>query len=125
MCSAATVLAPLAAFCLLTGCQQAKPRPAPQAATVVLRDDALLPSPRFIIGRVVAVDPGRAFAFVELAGDAPTESFGAGEELTTRTPDLRETARLVASRHVRGRTLGTNILSGQPSPGDEVVWLAP
>ena len=26
-------------------------------------------------------------------------------KLTTRTPDLRETARLVASHHVRGRTL--------------------
>jgi len=36
-----------------------------------------------------------------------------------------ETARLRASRYLRGRTLGTKILTGQPAPGDEVVWLAP
>jgi hypothetical protein len=62
---------------------------------------------------------------VDLAADAPVNAVGAGAELMTRTADLRETARLLASRQLRGRTLGTKILSGQPSPGDEVVWLAP
>jgi hypothetical protein len=38
---------------------------------------------------------------------------------------LRETGRVRASRYVRGRTLGTTLVAGQPSLGDEVVWLAP
>jgi hypothetical protein len=122
---AASVLTPLAAMLFLVGCHRATPRPAPPAASPVLAADALLPSPRLIVGRIVAVDPARAFAFVDLAADAPVNAVGAGAELMTRTADLRETARLLASRHLRGRTLGTKILSGQPSLGDEVVWLAP
>jgi len=123
---AATVLTPLAAILFLAGgCQRAGRSPPPAPSPPVLAADALLPSPRLVVGRVVGVDPGRAFAFVELAGDAPADAVGAGAELITRTADLRETARLLASPQLRGRTLGTRILSGQPSPGDEVVWLAP
>jgi hypothetical protein len=48
-----------------------------------------------------------------------------GTELIVRTPALQITARLRTSRYVRGRTLGTKIVEGQPSPGDEVVWVAP
>jgi hypothetical protein len=86
---------------------------------------ALLPSHNLLVGRVLAVDLARGFAFVELAADAPANALSDGAELVSRTDALRETARLRASRIVRGRTLGTKILAGQPTPGDEVVFPAP
>src|SRR5207248_774942 len=95
------------------------------AAAGVLADGALVPSPRFIVGRIIASDPAQGFAFVDLASDAPAAAFAEGTELIARTLDLRETGRMRVSRYIRGRTLGTKILGGQPSPGDEVVWLAP
>jgi len=107
---------------ILTSCHHAAPSKAPPSA---LAPDALVPSPRLIIGRVIATEIPQGFAFVELAADAPAAALVDGTELIARTPDLRETARLRASRYVRGRTLGTKIVGGQPAPGDEVVWLAP
>ena len=91
----------------------------------VLAAGALAPSSRLIVGRVIAVDPKQGSAVVELAADAPQGSLMAGTELIARTLDLRETARIQVSPYVRGRILGTKIVGGQPSPGDEVVWLAP
>jgi len=87
--------------------------------------DALVPSPRLIVGRITAIDATQGFAFVEIATDAPAAALAAGTELIARTLELRESGRLRASGIVRGRTLGTTILAGQPSAGDEVVWLAP
>lgn len=87
--------------------------------------EPLTPSPRLIIGRVLATNPAEAFAWVDLAVDAPAGALRENAELITRTPDLQPTGTLRASRYVRGRTLGTQILNGQPAPGDEVVWLAP
>ncbi|MEO6245049.1 MAG: hypothetical protein ABIQ12_06405 [Opitutaceae bacterium] len=118
---AARALLLLASALFLTGCATQGPNPKP----AVLADGALLPSPRLIVGRVIAVDPANGFAFLEVSGDAPADALAAGAELITRTLELRETARLRASRYLRGRTLGTGIISGQPTPGDEVVWLAP
>jgi len=97
----------------------------PTGPTPVLAAGALLPSPRLIVGRIVAVDLEQRFAFVELAADAPSAALIAGTELAARTLELRETGRMQASPYLRGRTLGTKIVGGQPSPGDEVVWLAP
>ncbi len=102
----------------LGGCRHAPPAP-------ILATDALLPSPRLIIGRIIAVDAARSLAWVELATDAPSAALADGTELIVRTLELRETGRLRASAYVRGRTLGTKITGGQPSSGDEVVWLAP
>ena len=122
----ATVLAPLAVFFWLVGCQSAVPIKAPTGpAPVTLAADALLPSPRLIVGRIIAVDLRQGTAVVEVAGDAPPAAVADGTELIGRTLALQETARLRASRFLRGRTLGTRIVAGQPSPGDEVVWLAP
>jgi len=87
--------------------------------------NALIPSPRLIVGRIVGLDLARRFAFVELSTDAPIAALAEGRELITRTLGLQETARLRVSRQLRGRTLGTTIVSGQPAPDDEVVWLAP
>ena len=108
-----------------TGCRNLFSDPAPVAPTPVLAAGALLPSSRLIIGRIVAVDEAQRFAFVELAADAPNAALIAGTELAARTLTLRDTGRLQVSAYVRGRTLGTKIVGGQPSPGDEVVWLAP
>ena len=112
--------APLAAICFVVGCAQA-----PQKSAPILAEGALVPSPRLIVGRVIAIDPARGFVIVELAADAPAAAAAEGAELISRTLELRETARLRATRQHRGRILGTQVVSGQSSPGDEVVWLAP
>lgn len=78
------------------------------------------------MGRVIALDPERALAFVHLAADSPPSALAEGTELIVRDPaGLRETGRLAASRYVRGRTLGTTITAGRPAVGHEVVWTAP
>jgi len=112
------------ALLALPACRVSRPPP-PAPRAPVLAAESLVPSPRLIVGRILAVDLERRFAFVELATDAPAAAFTAGTELVARTLDLVETARLQASPQVRGRTLGTTIQKGQPTPGDEVVWLAP
>lgn len=118
MSSAARLLTLLAAISFLSACRHTVPAP-------LLPADALAPSPRLIIGRISAIDAAQGFAFVEIASDAPSAALAAGTELIARTLELRESGRLRASRFVRGRTLGTTIVAGQPSSGDEVVWLAP
>ncbi len=119
--AARTVLV-LAAISFLPGCAQRAASPRAAGAPVL---GTLAPSPRLIVGRIIAVDPAQRFAFVELAADAPGAATEDGSELIARRTDLAESARLRSSRHLRGRTLGATVVSGQPAPGDEVVWLAP
>jgi hypothetical protein len=120
----ARLLLPLAMWLLVSGCQWFSPRTSAKIAPAPAVEP-LAPSSRLILGRLVAVDPSQHFAFVELAADAPANALSEGTELIVRTSELRETGRLRASRYLRGRTLGTTILNGQPALGDEVVWLAP
>jgi hypothetical protein len=120
-----TAVASLAGVALLTGCGFFASTPSSKPESTVLSAGALLPSPRLIVGRVIAVDEAQRLAFVELASDAPKGALIEGTELSVRTLALQDTGRLQASAYVRGRTLGTKIVAGQPSPGDEVVWLAP
>lgn len=118
----ARLLTLLAVFLFAAACQHnrsSKPAGHPAATRPIA------PSSRLIVGRIAAIDAPRGFAFVQLAADAPPAAQADGAELTARTNDLRETAQLRASRYLRGRTLGAIVVSGQPSPGDEVVWLAP
>ncbi len=113
---------------LESGCQNLRqPPPQNQAGSKppVLAADALLPSPRLFVGRIVAVNPIEGFAFVEVGADAPASALVDGTELIVRTLSLQERARVRVSRYIRGRTLGARILTGQATPGDEVVWLAP
>ena len=120
----ARLLLPLVVLSLLCGCRNLTPiRPAKRVPPVVL--EPLAPSPRLILGRIIATDPGQGFVFVDLAGDAPVAALAEGTEYICRTLELRETGRVRASRYVRGRTLGTTLIAGQPALGDEVVWLAP
>lgn len=115
---AARALVALAAISFFSGCGITFP-------DYKRTNEALAPSPRLIVGRIVAVDPARGYAFVELTADAPPTASTEGSELIVRTADLKETARLRASRQLRVRTLGTHIASGAPTVGDEVVWVAP
>ena len=110
-----------------TGCGGGlTPAPAgPENASPVLGAGTLLPSPRLIVGRVIAVDAPQRSAIVEVASDAPAAALDTGAELMVRTLELQPTGKLEVSRYLRGRTLGTKIIAGQPSAGDEVVWLAP
>jgi hypothetical protein len=82
-------------------------------------------SPNLIVGRILAADAERGFAFVDVGHSAPAGALVEGAELVVRSLDLRETGRLRASRYVEGKTLGAKIVAGQPAPGDEVVWRAP
>lgn len=100
----------------LTADEAAIPTSSPVVASI-------LTSPRRLVGRVIAVDSIRGFAFVELNSSAP--SFTPDEEFIARTDNLRETARLRATRHLRGRTIGFRMLDNIPGIGDEVVTTAP
>lgn len=123
---AAITLFALAAISFLAGCQQTSPSaPGARGSPLLATSDALAPSPRLIVGRVIAIDAKHNFAFVELVADAPPNAAAPDAELIARTLALQETARLRASRYLRGRTLGTTIVTGNPTVGDEVVWLAP
>lgn len=115
---AARALVALAAISFFSGCNITLP-------DYRRTNEALAPSPRLIVGRVVAVDPARGYAFIELTADAPPSASAEGNELVVRTADLKETARLRASRQLRARTLGTHVMSGSPGIGEEVIWIAP
>ncbi len=108
---------------LQPGCRWLARATTPRSALPTV--EPLSPSPRLVLGRILAIDPARGFAHVELASDAPPAAFAEGTELLVRTDDLRETGRLQASRYLRGRILGATIARGNPQPGDEVAWLAP
>jgi hypothetical protein len=115
----------VAVLVVVSGCRHFRPSEPWRSEAAALPADALAPSPRLIVGWILAVDLPRGFAFIDLASDTPPRALADGAGLTSRTQDLRETGQLRVSHHRRGRTLGTTIVSGQPSPGDEVVWLAP
>lgn len=117
---AAKLLASLAVILFLGACGHLAP-----SAPGSLATDALAASPHLLVGCVLAVDAAQGLAFVALTATPPTAALVDDAILIARTDDLRETARLHASRYVRGRTLGVKIISGQPAPGDEVVIRTP
>ena len=99
--------------------------PPPAAPPAPLPPEALRPSARRLVGRVLSVDASRGFVFITLANDPPAAALADGAELIARKDDMTPTATLRSSRYSRGRVLGTQLLQGQPAPGDEVVWEAP
>ncbi len=126
-------LLPLLAVIFLAGACSHRPSssPIPDRGREPARADPspstplLQPSPNHLVGRILAFDAARGFAIVDLANGAPAAAMVDGAELIARTDDLRETARLRVSRYLRGHTLGATLVSGQPSPGDEVVFHRP
>lgn len=130
----ARLLTLLAVIFFLPACQYMTPLPPlpggkpvapPPEPEVPLPPDALRASPRRLVGRITAIDTPGHFAIVTLAAEPPPGALAQGADLIARTDDLRETARLRTSRYVRGRTLGAQIVQGQPTPGDEVVFQVP
>ncbi len=120
----AKLLAPLAVILFFAGCGHVAPA-GEAAGSKPTQLTPLQPSPNRLVGRILAVDAAHGLAFVDLAVAPPAAALADGAPLVARTDDLRETARLRASRYLRGRTLGANIVSGQPAPGDEVVFHQP
>jgi len=124
----ARLLTLLAVIYFVAGCSTATTTPqasrSAAAAAMLPPADALTLSPHKIVGRIVAVDTARGFAFVSLTTTTPAAALVEGGELIVRSDDLRETGRVRTSRYTRGRTLGTQIISGQPKLGDEVVFHA-
>ncbi len=122
----ARLLTLLAVIYFVPGCSTATTTPqasrSAAAAAMLPPADALTLSPHKIVGRIVAVDTARGFAFVSLTTTTPAAALVEGGELIVRSDDLRETGRVRTSRYTRGRTLGTQIISGQPKLGDEVVF---
>ena len=116
MRTTARALLPPAVFFLVSACHTAPPRPASSVPP-----PAITASANPIVGRVLAIDSANGFVIVELGSFAPSDALAPGATLVTRTDDLQPTARLLVSRQLRGRTLGTTLVSGTPQPGDEVV----
>ena len=134
MKNTACALPLLAVFFLCPACRTPRPSAngspplvgaAPTAGSIPSKpsNSLLIPSPRRLVGRIIAVDSNRHFAIVELATSIP--SLESDIELVVRADDLRETGRLRSTRQLRGRTLGTQVLSGEPALGDEVVTAGP
>ena len=125
----ARLLTLLAVIYFVAGCSTPPPAPpSPHAsrgassAAMIPPADVLTVSPHKIVGRIVAVDTARGFAFVSLTATTPAAALADGGELIVRSDDLTETGRLRTSSYTRGRTLGAQIISGQPKMGDEVVF---
>ncbi len=94
--------------------------PTPKTASNVATE--LAPSPNLYVGRILAIDLERRFAFVALTPSAPPIALQPDVELLARNDELRVTANLRASRQIRGRTLGVQIIAGLPAVGDEVTF---
>jgi hypothetical protein len=117
MLHTARALLPLAVFFLVLGCGTA---PAPKSSSTPTTE--LAPSPNLYVGRIIAIDLERHFAFVALTPSAPPLALQPNTVLLARNDELRTTANLRSSRQLRGRTLGLQIIAGQPAVGDEVVF---
>jgi len=75
---------------------------------------------------VLAVDPAAHTVIVDVSPYAVLPGNLTGRMLLARNPgDLRPTGRLQASPYLRGLTLGTRLIEGQPVVGDEVVLVPP
>ncbi len=94
-----------------------KPTATPAAAGPVT------PGPVQVLGRVIAVDQRTLSVIVEVGPYVELPFDFTTRQLIARRDDLQPTARLQSSPYLRGRTLGTRLIAGQPQVGDEVVFL--
>ncbi len=131
---AALPLTLLAAFFFfaVSGCRSIEAGPvvpdgpsnATSAAATSSTQPTYAPSPNRIIGYILDIDEAQGLAIIDLTAHPLPPELHDGVELTVRTRDLRKTARLRASRIIRGRTLGATIVTGLPAVGEEVVLAA-
>jgi hypothetical protein len=82
----------------------------------------LEPSPSLIVGRIIALDAQRGSVLIEIGPYNVLPADFAARRLISRNEALSPTATLQSSAYLRGRILGTRLLSGHPDVGDEVVW---
>jgi hypothetical protein len=82
-----------------------------------------VPGPVQVVGRVIAVDQRTLSVIVQLGPYVELPFDFTTRQLIARRDDLQPTARLQSSPYLRGRTLGTRLIAGQPQVGDEVVFL--
>ncbi len=120
-------LIPALCCLLLAGCATRASKPASDSAGLGTPEQSgqparTVPGPVQVVGRVIAVDFRTLTVIIETARYAIVPPDFSGRVLIARKDDLRPTARLQASPYLRGRTLGTRLLAGQPQIGDEVVF---
>jgi hypothetical protein len=124
--------APTLALCalLLAGCTTRGPKsPAAgddakkEKVTAKAETGRTVPGPVQVLGRVIAVDQRTLSVIVQLGPYVELPFDFATLALISRRDDLQPTARLQSSSYLRGRTLGTRLIAGQPQIGDEVVFL--
>jgi hypothetical protein len=120
---AATILS-LAAFSLGiagAGCRTATDTGAVQARPAASPEPAYTAPAHALVGHVLAIDRERGFVIVALADDPPAVALRPGVQLWVRRRDLRLVARLSVSRYLRGDTLGTTLVEGEPAIDEDVV----
>jgi len=120
---AATILS-LAAFSLGlagAGCRTATDTGAAQAPSAASAEPAYAAPAHALVGHVLAIDRERGFVIVALADDPPAVALRPGVQLWVRRRDLRFVARLSVSRYLRGDTLGTTLVEGEPAIDEDVV----
>lgn len=110
----------------------ARQRPAPTTARVGApqQSRARANGPKVkdtvVVGRVRSFDRANRIVVVDVQDNAPAGALADGTELIARDYNtLAQTGLLRLLHYVRGLPLNTQIVSGQPSPGDEVVWVVP
>lgn len=115
---------------LLAGCATRTPKSsAPGGGGEKVKPEAkaeigrTVPGPVQVVGRVIAVDQRTLSVIVQLGPYVELPFDYGTRPLIARRDDLQPTARLQSSPYLRGRTLGTRLVAGQPQVGDEVVFL--
>ena len=118
--SALTLACLLLAGCVTRGIKIAPGHPGASAKSGHLNE--FEPSPSLILGRIIAFDAQRRSVFIEIGPYNELPADFATRLLISRNEALAPTATLQSSVYLRGRILGTRLLSGNPDVGDEVVW---
>ena len=113
----------LVAGCATRGSKSSPGGNAPSKLDASADAPRTVPGPVQVLGRVIAVDMRTLSVIIDLAPYVSLPGDFATRQLISRRDDLQPTARLQSSPYLRGRTLGTRLLAGQPQVGDEVVFL--
>jgi hypothetical protein len=107
---------------LLAGCASlGRKAPADAGLTPKVSATTTTASSALVVGWIIGIDPSSKSVLVEVGSFTVLPSDFATRILIARTDDLRPAARLQSSSFLRGRILGTRLITGSPQVGDEVV----